>query len=103
MSANLGELFEAATDEFLKFERIENPRHPAPDICAFLMLHDLAPAIGRGSGKPVDIVAAAEHDEIYLATDCEALAKVATPEIVRDLHRCGVRYSTEYDGLCMFA
>jgi hypothetical protein len=102
MSVNLDELFEAETDEFLKFERIENPKHPAPDICAFLMLHDLAPAIGRGSGRTVDIVAASAHDEIYLATDCEALAKVATPEIVRDLHRCGVRYDSENDSLCMF-
>ncbi|MDB5975172.1 MAG: hypothetical protein JWR07_1932 [Nevskia sp.] len=98
----LDEMFEAATDEFLKFDRIENPRHPAPDICAFLMLYDLVPTIGARSGKPVDVVACAEHDEIYLATDCDMLAKVATPEIIRDLHRCGVRYSEEYDSLCMF-
>ncbi len=98
----LAEMFEAASDEFLQFERIENPRHPVSDICAFLMLHDLAPKIGRGSGTPVDMVSAAEHDEIYLATDCEELAKVVTPEIVRDLHRCGVRYSSGYDRLCMY-
>jgi hypothetical protein len=94
MSDKLREMFEAVSDEFLKFERIENPRHPAPDICAFLMLHDLAPSKG-------DIVTSAEHDEIYLATDCDKLAEVATPEIVRDLHRCGVRWG-DYDGLCMF-
>lgn len=96
----LQEMFEAADDEFLRFERIENPRHPAPDICAFLMLHDLAPAHNRGDGKVTDMVAAAVHDEIYLATDIEKLAEVATPEIVRDLHRCGVRLGD--DGLCMF-
>ena len=98
----LQEMFEAVDGEFLKFDRIENPRHPAPDLCAFLMLHDLAPALNAGDGKAADMVCAAEHDEIFLATDCEALAKVATPEIVRDLHRCGVRYDSEYDSLAMF-
>jgi hypothetical protein len=98
----LKEMFDAADDEFLKFDRIENPRHPAPDICAFLMLHDLAPTLNRGDGKVADMVACAEHDEIYLATDCKKLAEVATPEIVRDLHRCGVRYNSEYNSLAMF-
>jgi hypothetical protein len=97
----LAEMFEAVSDEFLKFDRIENPRHPAPDICAFLMLYELVPTIGRGSGKPVDMVAGAAHDEIFLATDCDKLAEVVTLEQVRDLHRCGVRYDS--DGLCMFA
>jgi hypothetical protein len=91
----LTEMFEAANDEFLRFEQIENPRHPSPDICAFLMLHDLVPT-------HMDILSAAEHDEVYLATDCDALAKVVTPEIVRDLHRCGIRYDASYNSLCMF-
>jgi len=98
----LAEMFEAENEEFLKFERIDNPKHITPDICAFLMLSEMAPAIGRGSGRPVDIVSAAEHDEIFLATDCQQLATVATIEFVRDLVRCGVRYSEEYDCLCMF-
>lgn len=102
MSANLKELFEAVNDEFMKFKLIENPRYPVPDICAFLMLHDLAPAGSAGSKEPPDMVAASAHNEIYLATDCDKLAEVATPEIIRDLHRCGVRYDSGNDSLCMF-
>lgn len=92
----LAEMFEAADDEFLRFERIESPKHPRPDVCAFLMLHEAVP------GK-ADMVRAAEHDEFYLSVNCDDLAKVATPEFVRDLHRCGVRYDPHYDCLAMFA
>lgn len=88
--------FEKFGDEYIHFERIENPRHPRPDVCAFLMLHDLVPGTG-------DMVSASEHDEFFLGVDCEELAKVATEDIVRDLHRCGVMYSEEYDCLSMFA
>jgi hypothetical protein len=98
----LKEMFDAADDEFLKFEHIESPRHPAPDLCAFLMLHDLAPAHNRGDGTVADMIAGASHDEIWLATDVEALEKVATPEIIRDLARCGVRLSESEGSLCMF-
>ncbi len=86
--------FEKHDDEYLKFERIENPRHPRPDLCAFLMLHDLVP---RG----MDMVASASHDEITLDTDIEALAGVVTDETVRDLRRCGIRL-VEDSYLAMF-
>lgn len=89
--------FEAADKEFLKFDRIENPLHPRPDICAFLKLHELVPA-----HPDRDMVAAAEHDEIYLEVDAEALAAVATQEDIIYLHRCGVRFSSEVDSLAMF-
>lgn len=100
---SLHEMFEAATDEFLRFERIENPRHQARDLCAFLMLQEIAPAFNRGDGKMANIISASEHDEFYLSTDCKKLAAVAAPELIRDLQRCGVRYSREYDCLCMFS
>lgn len=98
----LDELFEVNKDEFLKFERIESPVHPAPDLCAFLMLHALAPKKNRGNDNVSDMVVAAEHDEIYLATDIDELAKVATLENICDLVRCGVRYDRDSDCLCMF-
>lgn len=88
--------FENFGDDYTQFERIESPRHPRPDVCAFLMLHELVPGTG-------DMVSAAEHDEIFLSVDCEELAKVATQDIVRDLLRCGVMYSEEYNCLSMFA
>lgn len=83
------------TDEFLEFDRIENPKHPRPDICAFLMLHDLLGGTG-------DMVCSASHDEIWLDVNVEKLAKKATPEFIRDLSRCGVWYDSEIDSLCMF-
>lgn len=93
---DLKEAFERHDDEFLNFVAIENPRHPRPDVCAFLTLHDLVPS-------DRDMISAAEHDEFFLSTDCAALAEVATDDVVRDLVRCGVRYSAEFDCLCMFA
>ena len=98
----LNEMFEANEDEFLKFERIESPVHAAPDLCAFLMLHALAPKKNCGDGNVSNMVAVAEHDEIYLCTDVEELEKVVTLEQVRDLVRCGVRYDSDLQSLCMF-
>lgn len=92
---NLEEIFEEYNDECNKFDRIENPAHPRPDICAFLMLHSLVPGT-------MDMVSYAYDDEIYLDVEPDALASVATKEQVRDLIRCGVRYCSDTDSLCMF-
>lgn len=96
MIENLEEAFEAATDEFLRFERIEKPLHPRPDICAFLRLCELVPDGDR------DIVSAAEHDEIFLDIEPEELAEVATQEDIVYLHRCGIRFDSSTDSLAMF-
>ena len=88
------EWFEEQSEaEFLKFERIEAPRHRRPDICAFLMLDEIQ------SGDR-DMVSDARHDEVYLDFDVDASADKLTPEILRDLSRCGVRY--EDGSFCMF-
>lgn len=96
MNHNLKEVFKKHADEYLQFKRIDQPRHQRPDVCAFLMLHDLVPGDG-------DMVSCSEHDEFFLAVDCAKLAIVATDEQIRDLVRCGVRYSSEYHCLSMFA
>lgn len=83
------------TNEYGKFDRIENKRSKRPDLHAFLLLDSLVPGEG-------DMVSAAEHDEIFLDTEVEKLAKVATEADILELVRCGVRYS-EYDCLAMFA
>lgn len=88
--------FAAHHDEFLKFERIEKPRTKRRDLHAFLMLDELVPGTK-------DIIGASEHDEFFLSIELDALAKVITDEQVRDLVRCGVRHSSSYDCLCMFA
>jgi hypothetical protein len=64
-SINLALAFDDANGEFLAFDRIEKPRHARRDLAAFLLLDELVPGT-----KP--IVAAAEHDEFYLDTDCDA-------------------------------
>lgn len=71
-------------DEFLKFERIENPLHHRSDLCAFLLLDRLVPG-NR------DMVCSARHDEIFLEVDLDSLAAVAGEDDVRTLVRCGVR------------
>ena len=90
-------MFDEFEEEFLKFERIPEGKRKQvserPDLYAFMLLNVLVP----GSG---DMVCSAEHDEIWLSVDAEKLKAVATPEQLRDLHRCGVR--CDGDSLCMF-
>lgn len=83
-------------DEYLQFERVENPAHRRPDICAFIMLDRLVPGT-------CDMVSGASHDEIYLHVGIGDLAAVVTDAEVRDLARCGVRYDADCDSLAMFA
>jgi hypothetical protein len=80
-------------DEFLKFDRVENKLSTRPDIHAFILLNELFPGTR-------DMVACANHDEIYLDVDAKELKEKATKEQLRDLHRCGVR--ADSDGICMF-
>lgn len=94
---DLKSVFEKWNDEYTKFDRVENPRHPCPDVCAFLLLNELAP-VKRG----VDMVSAGEHDEIWLATKVEDVAKVATEEQIVELIRCGVRFCSQYEAFAMF-
>ena len=85
-------MFDEFEDEFLKFERIAEKFSSRPDLHAFILLDKLLPG-------DRDMVAAAEHDEIYLSPEPKELLKVATKDQLRDLHRCGVR---DDNGLCMF-
>lgn len=85
-------------DEYLKFEQVQNKRHPRRDLHAFLLLEELAP------GKPgTDLIAAADHDKFWLATNVEALAAAATRDHIAELISCGVHYDEEHEALAMFA
>lgn len=98
----MNEMWESVNDDFLEFDRIPecDRRHPVPDICAFIYLHEKSPRPSfNRSGKMSDIICAAEHDEIYLDYDHDACLTL-TLEDVRYLTRCGVRMG-EF-GLCMF-
>lgn len=99
----LAATFKRLSEEYIKFNRIQSPRHPRPDVCAFLMLHDLAPCPYDEGRQPLrDMVAAADIDKVWLATDVATLAAVATDENVADLLRCGVLFDEDTDSLCMF-
>jgi len=81
--------------EFLKFERVEIKISKSPDLHAFILLSELV-------SLDDDIVGAAEHDQIWLNVDCEKLAAVVTEAQLIELSRCGIRYDSESDSLCMF-
>jgi hypothetical protein len=90
---DLEKTFNSFDNDFLEFELVENKLHPRADLCAFLLLDKLIPGTA-------DMVSAGEHDEIWLDTDCDKLAEIATEADILTLVRCGVRYG---DGsLAMF-
>lgn len=104
---NLAEVFERHNEEFLKFERVANKRSMRADLHAFLLLDEIVPpepTRGRPDVKDEasDMVAAAEHDEIWLETDVGKLAERATEDQIVELIRCGVRFDDGVDSLCMF-
>lgn len=88
-------------EEFLKRDRIR-PRGDVgglvPDVGAFLRLMRLYPA-HRG-----DVVTGAQHEEIYLFPDLDVEGDRLpfTEEDIIYLIRCGVRYDSEFNALCMF-
>lgn len=83
----LVELFEKYVDdgEYLEFKKIKNKKSNRPDLHAFVLLDSLVPSTS-------DIVSCAEHDEFWLSVTPEEVAKVATPEQILELVRCGVCY-----------
>lgn len=91
----LKDRFDQFEDDFLEFKDVESPRHPRPDLCAFLMLHELDPK------KKVDIVECANYEEIWLSIDLKKVAK-ASDDTIRDLVRCGIRLDEDRKMLAMF-
>lgn len=92
---NLKEILDKHSDEYLKFQRVENKRSNRPDIHAFLLLDEIIPG-------DESIVSGAEHDEIFLSVDLDILANAATEEQILELIRCGVRLDSQYGILAMF-
>lgn len=92
----LHERFEQFRDDFLNFEDVENRLSNRPDLHAFLLLDKIIPGDRA-------LVSAAYNDEIYLDVTGEDLEKVGiTDDQIQELVLSGIRYSTEYDSLCMF-
>jgi hypothetical protein len=91
----LEEIFLNDEDEFLKFDRVVHKLSIRPDLHAFILLNQIVP-------DTADIVAGAEHDEIFLGVDVEKLAEKASRAQLIDLSRCGVRYDPSFNCLAMF-
>ena len=89
--------FEKYGDEYIQFKSVENKLSRRPDMHTFILLDKLLP----GDGK-FDLITAAEHDQIWIGIEPEALARVATEEIIRDLVRCGVSFNEEDESLFLF-
>jgi hypothetical protein len=78
--------------EFLKFEEVKIKFSNRRDLHAFILLD-------KWSSKTTCIVAAAEHDEIYL--DFDGDFEASESELI-ELIRCGVRYDSCTGSLAMF-
>ncbi len=65
------------------------------DMHAFILLDRLAP-------MRYPMVAAAEHDQIWLGVDVDAVAAAVTEEDVRQLAACFVHYDDDVSSLSMF-
>jgi len=83
-------------DDYGAFERVRNPRSKRSDLHAFLLLDEI---IGDDD---LDIVSGAEHNEIFLGVEAEEFARKATEQQFLELIRCGVRYDSAVDSLCLF-
>ncbi len=92
MELDVGEIFDRNADQYRKFDRVKNKLHSRPDICAFLILADLA-----NSGKEENIVSCAEHDLITLSVSPDDFGGRVTEGDLVDLMRCGVIYDAGED------
>ncbi len=93
----LSATFDKYEDEYIQFQNVANKRSRRPDMHAFIVLDELLPGDGKG-----DLISAAEHDQFFLDIEPEALARVATEEIILDLVRCGVSFDEETESLFLF-
>ena len=82
-------------NEFLKFDRVEHKLNRRPDLHAFLLLDSIVPG-NR------DIIGGASHEVIFIGIDEEELNTIISDEQIRDLRRCGIFYSEEFDCLASF-
>jgi hypothetical protein len=89
--------FESHNEEFLKFERIPEAerRHERSDLCGMLLLAERFPGTH-------DMVAGAEHDEIYLEAHADGDEWPLSEDDVIYLTRCGVRWDDDNNSFCMF-
>jgi hypothetical protein len=94
------EIFERDDNEYLMFDRIpkEDKFSNSKDLCAFQFIYHFL----KQEEKEKDIILSAEHDEIFLCSLDDLSTEWMNENDVVYLKRCGVRYNTNLDCLCMF-
>jgi len=92
----IDEFFEKHSDEFIEFDRVKNKKSTHRDLHAFILLNEIAPS------EKMKMVAGADHDIIWLATDLVTLSEKATDEQLIELCRCGVHLDSENECLAIF-
>ena len=90
----LAEMFEKYDDEPTDFDLVENKTSNRRDLHAMLLLDEILPGNG-------EMIAAAEHDQIWFDVDTDELAQVITDEQVKELTACGV-FCKDDEYLSMF-
>lgn len=86
--------FKRFATEYLAFNKVDTKLASRPDLHAFILLNNLVPDTG-------EIIAAAEHDQVWLAIDIQKLEIVITDDQIRELVRCGVGYDYNDERLTM--
>ena len=71
--------------DYSQFEKVTNPRAPAPDLHAMMLLTEV---VGLEPGQRA--IACAEHDIVYLNFNVAEANKKLTDEQVVELARCGL-------------
>ena len=90
------ELFLKHTEEFCRFERIENPPYKRPELYAMTILDRLCPGEG-------DLIIRTDFDSFTFSISVDQSEGVATEEDIITLIRCGVTfYSCAHPALFMF-
>ena len=90
--------FNKYRDEYLSFIDVANKLSRRPDMHALILLDKLLPGDGMS-----DLITGAENGQFFIGIEPEALARVATEEIILDLVRCGVVYDEDSESLSLFA
>lgn len=99
---NIKDIFEKYDSEYMNFWNCTEKSSGRPDLCAFAILDRLVPLDRLIPRASVDMVSAAEHDEIFLSVEPEEVERVATDEDIANLIRCGVMHNSSLDCFSMF-
>ena len=87
--------FEAPENEDIYFVDIKNRKTERADLHAFNLIDSLVPSA-------CNILAVAEHDQVWLFVDPSYLADKISPEQVRELVACGLWYDEETQSMSMY-